>query len=95
MILKWKHAARFDMLNTNIDAQNIFEIRCNGIVIPLVSKTTLLGVIIDEYLTLDQHSISICQKVNYKVSVLKKSLYLFDLKFKVILFKLFIQSKFD
>ena len=31
----------------------------------------------------------------YKTNVLKKCAYLFDLKFKTILFKLFIQSQFD
>ena len=33
--------------------------------------------------------------VMWKLSVLKKSSYLFDLKFRTILFKLFLQSKFD
>ena len=63
--------------------------------IPFVTKFTLLGVTLDQYLTFDLHTISICSKINWKISVLKKSSYLFDLKFRVILFKLFIISKYD
>ncbi len=60
-----------------------------------MTKFTLLGVSIDQYLNFDQHTISLCSKVSWKLSVLKKSSYLFDLKFRIILFKLFIQSKYD
>ena len=83
------------MLNSNIDAINTLVINCNGELVPFVNKVTLLGVIIDDYLKFDQHTTSICSKVMWKLSVLKKSSYLFDLKFRTILFKLFLQSKFD
>jgi hypothetical protein len=46
-------------------------------------------------LIFDTHTISLCAKVNWKVSVLKKSSYLFDINFKITLFKLFIISKYD
>ena len=63
--------------------------------IPFVKKFRLLGVILDEYLSFDLHTIELCQKVNWKISVLKRSSYLFELKFRIILFKLFIMSKYD
>ena len=95
MIFKWKYQRKFDMLNTNIDAILDLEIKCDGEKIPFVKKFTLLGIILDEFLTFDLHTISVCSKVNWKVSVLRKSSYLFDIKFRIILFKLFIMSKYD
>ena len=50
---------------------------------------------IDEYLSFDIHTLSVCSKVHGKLNVLKKSSYLFDLEFRIILFKLFVQSKYD
>ena len=95
MIFKWKYQQQFDKLNTNIDAINNIEIKCDGENIPFVQKFTLLGVTLDEYLTFDLHTITLCSKVNWKISVLKKSSYLFDIKFRITLFKLFIISKYD
>jgi hypothetical protein len=46
-------------------------------------------------LIFDTHTISLCAKVNWKVSVSKKSSYLYDINFKITLFKLFIISKYD
>ena len=57
----------------------------NGLKALTLTKFTLLGVTLDEYLAFDLHTISICSKVNWKISVLKKSSYLFDLKFRIIL----------
>ncbi len=82
-------------LHRCIDALEKIEIKCEGEIIQIVSKFTLLGVTLDEYLTFDLHTISVCSKVNWKISVLKKSSFLFDLKFRIILFKLFIVSKYD
>ena len=90
MIFKWKYQQKFDQLNTNINAINNIEIKCDGENIPFVQKFTLLGVTLDEYLTFDLHTIALCSKVNWKISVLKKSSYLFDIKFRITLFKLFI-----
>jgi hypothetical protein len=95
MIFRWKYQRKQDHLNTNIDALEEIEIKCDNEKIPFVTKFTLLGVTLDQYLTFDLHTISICSKINWKISVLKKSSYLFDLKFRVILFKLFIISKYD
>ena len=95
MLFKWKNQPKLDILNVNTDASNDLEIKCDGELVPFVRKITLLGVIIDEYLNFDLHTISLCSKVMWKLSVLKKSSYLFDLKFRIILFKLFIQSKYD
>ena len=95
MIFKWRYQRQIDILNTNLDAQLKPEIKCNGEQIPFVTKFTLLGVILDEYLTFDLHTIALCSKVNWKISVLKKSSYLFNLNFRITLFKLFIISKYD
>ena len=95
MIFKWRHQLHFDVLNTNIDAHDELNIVCDGEKIPFVKKFRLLGVILDEYLSFDLHTIELCQKVNWKISVLKRSSYLFELKFRIILFKLFIMSKYD
>ena len=95
MIFKWKYQQQFDIMNTNLDAQNNVEIKCNNQLIPFVKKFTLLGVTLDEFLTFDVHTISLCSKVNWKISILKKSSFLFDLKFRTTLFKLFIMSKYD
>ena len=85
----------FDVMNTNLDAQINVVIKCNNQLIPFVKKFTLLGVTLDEFLTFDIHTISLCSKVNWKKSILKKSSFLFDLKFRTTLFKLFIMSKYD
>ena len=95
MLFKWKNAPIIDKLNSNIDSINNLVIKCNDILIPFVDKFTLLGVVLDNYLKFDQQSLSMCTKLHWKVGVLKKSAYLFDLRFRIILFKLFIQSRFD
>ena len=95
MLLKWKNQEKVDFLNTNLDALNTLNLVCNGEQIPFVKKFTLLGVLIDEYLTFDLHTIQLCSKVMWKLSVLKKSSHLFDFKFRSTLFKLFILSKYD
>ena len=60
-----------------------------------VSKIKVLGVIIDNLLKFDLHTIAICHKVNFKVRTLKKCAFMFGIKFKVILFKMFILSSFE
>ena len=61
----------------------------DDILIPIVASTKLLGLIID------MNSKDITRRVAYKVRVLLKSAFLFDIEFKTILFKLFILSTFD
>ena len=60
-----------------------------------VNKIKVLGVIIDNLLKFDLHTIAICHKVNFKVRTLKKCAFMFGIKFKVILFKMFILSSFE
>ena len=48
MIFKWKYQQKFDQLNTNIDAINNIEIKCDGENIPFVQKFTLLGATLDD-----------------------------------------------
>lgn len=67
----------------------------DDILIPIVSSTKLLGVIIDNKLKFDLNSKDVTRRVAYKVRVLLKSAFLFDIEFKTILFKLFILSTFD
>ena len=50
---------------------------------------------IDDKLNFHQHVKKICQQVTFKTNVLKNCSYLFDIQFKTVLFKLFIQSQFD
>jgi hypothetical protein len=61
----------------------------DDILIPIVASTKLLGLIID------MNSKDITRRVAYKVRVLLKSAFLFDIEFKIILFKFFILSTFD
>ena len=82
-------------INTNIDACNDFEIKCNGESILFVKKVKLLGVIWDEYFTFDSHTISFYSKINWKIRILKKSSCLYSMEFRVMLFKLFIQSNYN
>ena len=64
MIFKWKYQRKMDLMNTNIDAFEDLEIKCGGEKIPFVKKFTLLGVLLDEFLTFDLHTIAVCSKVN-------------------------------
>jgi hypothetical protein len=56
---------------------------------------TLLGVVVDCHLRFDKHAIQLCKKINSKLAIFKKCTYLFDLNFKSILFKTFIQSRLE
>jgi hypothetical protein len=63
--------------------------------IPFVDQTKILGVVLDDKLRLNHHIISLCKRVNSKVHMLSRNLYLFSIDFRSILFKLFIQPLFD
>jgi hypothetical protein len=73
MIFKWKYQRKQDQLSTNIDSLEKIEIKCKKEKIPIVIK---LGVTLDAYLAFDFHTISFCSKVNWNITVLKKSSYL-------------------
>ncbi len=92
MISNQCHLYRINFIDAMIEKEDII-IKSENEKTPFVKKFTLLGVILDEYLTFDPHTISMCSVVNWKISVLRKSSYLFDLKFRVTLFNLFIMSK--
>jgi hypothetical protein len=74
-------------INKNYVLPNIIF---NNVSIPYVDQTKLLGVIIDEKLIFDIHTIDFCQKVSFKIRTLSMCAFLFDAEFKEILFKLFI-----
>jgi hypothetical protein len=67
----------------------------DNISIPYVEKTKLLGVIIDNKLKFDLHTIDICKKVSYKIRTFNRCAFLFEAEFKIILFKLFILPSYD
>ena len=85
----FSNGCRSNLIDDNI------KLESNGINIPFVTSFKLLGVIVDNKLKFDLHTISICRKVCFKIHTLQKCAYLFDLNFRIILFKLFIQSSFD
>jgi hypothetical protein len=60
-----------------------------------VEKNKLLGVIIDNKLKFDLHTIDLCKKVSYKIRTLNRCAFLFEAEFKIILFKLFILPSYD
>jgi hypothetical protein len=72
----------------------LLQLIFDDILIPIVSSTKLLGVILDNKLKFDLNSKDVTLRVAYKVRVLLKSAFLFDIEFKTILFKLFILSTF-
>jgi hypothetical protein len=63
--------------------------------ISFVQSVKLLGCTITNTLSLEQHTIDICNKVRSKTFLLKKCAYLFSKEFNATLFKVFIQSRFD
>ena len=71
------------------------QVTINGINIPFVKSARLLGVIIDDKLLFDTHVISLCNRINSKIHLLKKSSFMFSESFKTTLFKMFIQTQFD
>jgi hypothetical protein len=71
------------------------RLNCNNVSIPFVEQVTLLGVIIDCHLKFDLHTIQLCKKINSKLAIFKRCSYLFDISFKAILFKMFIQSRLE
>jgi hypothetical protein len=79
-------------INKGITLPNIIF---DNISIPYVEKTKLLGVIIDNKLKFDLHTIDLCKKVSYKIRTLNRCAFLFEAGFKIILFKLFILPSYD
>ena len=95
MLFKWRYQRKLDELNSNIGSGFTPVIICNNESIPFVAEFTLLGITFDNKLTFNKQTTNLCIKVAWKLRVLSKSSYLFTLKFKVTLFKIFIVSKFD
>jgi hypothetical protein len=96
LVINWDktYAMLFDYHHRTQQKRKI-EIQIENKIIKTVEKTRLLGVIIDSKLKFDEHSIEICKQINKRIYLFKRCFYLFNIKFKIILFKLFIQSKFD
>ena len=84
--------------NKNGNAQNSdcsLSLKCGDVNIEFVEETKLLGVILDCRLKFSSHINHLCKKANAKAFLIKKSLYLFPLNFRTLLFKLFIVPHFD
>ena len=73
----------------------ILSLRCGDDNVEFVEETKLLGVVIDHKLKFTAHINHLCKKANSKAYLIKKSLFLFNFKFRVLLFKLFIIPHFD
>ena len=71
----------FSFSNRAKQLDDSIKLQLNNVAIPFVDTVKYLGVIIDNKLEFDQHTSSICHKVNYKTIVLKKCAYLFDFGF--------------
>jgi hypothetical protein len=89
MLIAHSSQARTKLLNQN------FNIKFNTHCLSIVNSTKLLGVIIDDKLKFDKHVFEICKKSAMKTKILSRSFSLFDMKFRGILFKLFIVPNFD
>lgn len=63
--------------------------------IEFVDEFKLLGVVLDGSLSFRKHADYVCRKVNRTAYLLSRSRRLFPLKFRLVLFNLFIQSHFD
>jgi hypothetical protein len=71
------------------------QIEYDGTPISYVDHVTLLGVTFNKNLNFDKHTVNICKKINTKTFILLRCAHLFHFNFRIILFKLFIQSHFD
>jgi hypothetical protein len=81
--------------NPNVDLSQHKYINFNHKNIKFVRTFKLLGVIVDNRLNFEDHTVSICKKVNSITGLLKKGSYLFTDKIKPTLFKLFIMNRFE
>jgi hypothetical protein len=63
--------------------------------VPFVDKTKILGVLLDDGLRFNYHISSLCKRINSKVHMLSRNLYLLSMDFRSILFRIFIQPLFD
>jgi hypothetical protein len=89
------NAILFNFSSHNQTKPNSLNLSLDNNKIPFVDSTKLLGVIIDNKLKFDLHTIAICKQINSKTHILARSSYLFPLPFKIMLFKMFIQSRLD
>jgi hypothetical protein len=97
LVINWTktHAIHFPFVNTANELYKKLKLSCGSINIPFVTSTKMLGVTIDNMLKFAIHTQNICNKINGKTYLLAKSLFLFPVKFRPTLFKLFVQPHFD
>jgi len=68
---------------------------CGSIPIKFQTEVRLLGIVIDNQLKFSAQTMSLCKKINSKSYLLSKTIHLFSVSIRPIIFKLFIQSHFD
>ena len=73
--------------NTILDG---FSLIIGTNIISFTKTVRLLGVMIDDKLKFDCHITTLFKKIAFKIHLLKKSSFMFDQKFRVILYKMFI-----
>ena len=97
LVINWEKTNFMSIVNSKFNKKNYVDISINfdGHVLERVKETKLLGVIIDEELKFDKQVSNTCIKANYKSKLISRSFYLFNLKFRATLFKLFIIPNFD
>ena len=101
LIINWTktHAILFNFNNIKyiplyIDIKDL-NLSLGEISIPFVNKTKILGVYLMINWDSNHHILSLCKRINTKVHMLSRNLYLFSMDFCSILFKLFILPFFD
>ena len=97
LIINWSktHALLFNYRKKTPINYSTLNLSIDNTLVPFVSNTKILGVIVDNKLKFDLHISAVCKKVNSKVAVINRRAYLFSKPFLTTLFKLFIQSHFD
>jgi hypothetical protein len=71
------------------------EIKVNENSIIFVKKTKLLGVMIDDCLSFEDHTMYVCGKVTSKVATLTRNLSIFSVRYRFIIIKMFIVPHFE
>jgi hypothetical protein len=103
LVINWSktHAILFNFCSVKsnplyLDSKDL-SLSLGSISVPFVDKTKILGVRLrfDDRLRFNDHISSLLKRINSKVYMLSRNLYLFSMDFHSILFKIFIQPLFD
>ena len=92
IIAKWLENNRLVLNDTILDG---FSLIIGPNIISFTKTVRLLGVMIDDKLKFGCHFITLCKQIAFKIHLLKKSSFIFNQKFRVILYKMFIKSSLE